>query len=77
MKPVKSIVILVTSYLFLYTLSPVLNLAYALMFLLFVIGNFLLLYMVYSVLKHGEAPKQKWSDGYWYSDVDKKYSKDA
>ncbi|MEL7001821.1 MAG: hypothetical protein AAFN93_03700 [Bacteroidota bacterium] len=77
MKPVKHIVIAVTVYLFLYTLSPVLDLAYALMFLLFIIGNILLFYMVYAVLKHGEAPKEKWSDGYWYSDVDKKYSKDA
>ena len=77
MKPVKLIVIGVTIYLFLFTLSPVLNLAYALMFILFVIGNVLLLYMVYSVLKYGEAPKRKWKDGYWYSDVDKRYSKDA
>lgn len=77
MKPIKFTVIGVTVYLMIYSVLPVMNVAYAIMFLFFVIGNVLLLYMVYDVLKNGEDPKKKFSDGHWYSDVNKKYSENA
>lgn len=77
MKPIKFIVVGMTIYLALFTMMPVLNVAYAILFFFFCIGNALFLYMVYSVLKHGIDPKKKFSDGYWYSDIDKQYSKDA
>ncbi len=77
MRPIRFTVIGVTFYLFLYTLAPVLSPAYILMFILFLVGNTLLLYMIYIVLKHGKAPKEKWNDGYWYSDINKKYSENA
>jgi len=33
--------------------------------------------MVYAILKYMEEPKEKWSEGHWYSDVNKKFSEDA
>lgn len=76
MRPIKFIVIGVTIYLAIYTMLPFMNVAFTVMFFLFLVGNGLFLYMVYSVLKHGIDPKKKFNDGYWYSDVDKQYSKD-
>jgi len=75
MKPIKPIVIAVTVFLFLYAAMPFAGVGYNLMLFFFLIGNFLLLYLVYSVLKFGIAPKEKFDDGYWYSDVKKQYSK--
>ena len=66
-----------TVYLFIYAATPSLGLVYDLILFLFVVGNFGLIYMVYAVLKYGEQPDRKFSDGYWYSDVDKKYSEDS
>jgi|AntAceMinimDraft_12_1070368.scaffolds.fasta_scaffold124351_2 hypothetical protein len=74
MKPIKFTVIAVTIYLFVYAAMPFAGAGYNIMFFFFLIGNFLLLYMVYSVLKWGIAPKEKFDDGYWYSDIKKKYS---
>ncbi|MEQ8927220.1 MAG: hypothetical protein RLO81_15470 [Fulvivirga sp.] len=74
MKPIKWTVIGVTIYLMFYAMMPFVNVAYAVVFLLFLIGNALLLFMVYDVLKNGEAPTKKFDDGYWYSDINKKYS---
>lgn len=66
-----------TFYLMVYTMMPSLGVAYDMMFAVFVGGNILLLYMVYAILKHMQGPKEKWSDGHWYSDVDRKFSEDA
>ena len=76
MKPIKPLVIAVTVFLFFYAAMPHAGAGYNLMFSLFIVGNFLLLYLVYSVLKFGIAPKEKFDDGYWYSDVKKQYSKE-
>ena len=76
MKNIKWVVIGMTVYLFIYAATPSLGLVYDLILFLFVVGNFGLIYMVYAVLKYGEQPDRKFSDGYWYSDVDKKYSED-
>ena len=76
MKPTKSLVIAVTVFLFFYAALPHAGAGYNLMFSLFIVGNFLLLYLVYCVLKFGIAPKEKFDDGYWYSDVKKQYSKE-
>jgi hypothetical protein len=76
MKPIKPLVIAVTIFLFFYAALPHAGASYNLMFSLFVVGNFLLLYLVYSVLKFGVAPKEKFDDGFWYSDVIKQYSKE-
>ncbi|QSE97073.1 hypothetical protein [Fulvivirga lutea] len=74
MKPIKWTVIGISIYVFFYAMIPLLNIAYALGFLLFLIGNALFLYMVYEVLKNGKESNKKFDEGYWYSDVDKKYS---
>jgi hypothetical protein len=66
-----------TFYLMVYAMMPSLGAAYDLMFAVFVGGNILVLYMVYAILKHMQEPKEKWSEGYWYSDVNKKFSEDA
>lgn len=66
-----------TFYLLVYAMMPNLGFAYDIVFAVFVGGNILLLYMVYAILKHMSEPKEKWREGYWYSDVDKKYSEDA
>lgn len=76
MKPIKPLVIAVTIFLFFFAAMPHAGAGYNLMFSLFIVGNFLLLYLVYSVLKFGIAPKEKFDDGYWYSDVNKQYGKD-
>ena len=60
-----------------YAMMPSLGATYDIMFAVFVGGNILLVYMVYAILKYMDEPKEKWSDGYWYSDVDKRYSEDA
>lgn len=76
MKPIKSLVIAVTVFLLIYAVMPHARAGYNLMFSLFLLGNFLLLYLVFKVLKFGVAPKEKFDDGYWYSDVDKQYDLD-
>lgn len=68
---------LTTFYLMVYAMMPNLGFAYDIVFVVFIGGNFLLLYMVYAILKHMKEPTAKWSEGHWYSDVDKKFSKDA
>ena len=77
MKNIQAAVIGTTIFLIAYTLSPSLGVTMNLIFLMFVIGNGLLLYMVYVVLKYGEAPKKTFEEGYWYSDLDKKFEKEV
>jgi len=76
MKPIKLLVIAATVFLFFYAAMPHAGAGYNLMFSLFIVGNFLLLYLVYSVLKFGVTPKEKFDDDYWYSDMKKQYSKE-
>lgn len=74
MKYIKPLLIGLTVYLFAYAMMPHLGASYQFMYFLFITGNLLLVYAVYAVLKFGEAPKRKFSDGYWYADIDKKYA---
>lgn len=68
---------LTTFYVLAYAMTPDLGVAYDIVFALFVIGNFLLIYMVYAILRHADEPKGKWSDGDWYQDMGRQYSKDC
>lgn len=77
MKNVGTVIGITTFYLMVYAMTPSLGIAYDIVFGLFCIGNLLFLYMVYVILKYGDEPKKKWSEGNWYADVDKVYSKDA
>lgn len=77
MKNIKAVVIGVSLFLLFYTIAPFFEGNYDLIFTMFMLGQILVLYMVYAVLKFGIAPKEKFSDGKWYDDVDRIYSKEA
>jgi hypothetical protein len=69
MKPIRPLVIGVSLYLLFYALTPLFGLELKFVYSLFVIGNFLVIYMVYAVLRYGIGPKEKFSEGYWYGDI--------
>ena len=77
MKNIGPAVIGTTIYLIFYTMMPSLGIAMNLIFLFFFIGNALLIYMVYVVLKYGKAPKKTFEEGYWYDDLNKKFEKEV
>ena len=77
MRPIKNLVLGVTFFLAFYAMTPHYGWAYSLVFCLFIIGTFPCIYLVYAVMKYGEAPDRKFSDGYWYCDIDKQYTKNA
>ncbi|NNC86289.1 MAG: hypothetical protein HKN75_09415 [Bacteroidia bacterium] len=77
MKPIQNTVITVSLFLLFYALSPHFGITFRVLFALFTLGNVMLVYMVYAVLKYGISPKQKFSEGFWYCDVNKKYSENA
>jgi hypothetical protein len=74
MEPIRPIVIGTTIYLFLYALTPGLGVAPAIILFLFITGNALCLYMVWAILTKGKADDRTFDEGYWYSDVDRKFS---
>lgn len=76
MKPIKKLVIGVTLYLFFYALTPHFGWKFSLIFSLFIIGSLLCLYLVLAVLIFGESPKRTFNDGYWYCDIDKRFTTD-
>lgn len=71
MRQAKWPIIGVTVYLFIYAVAVQIIKLPGISFLLFLFGNFLLIWMVYVVLKYGKAPQKKFDEGYWYSDKDK------
>lgn len=75
-KTVRNIVLGTTAILFLYALMPTIDVSYDIMYLFFMIGNGLVIYMVYAVLKYGIASGKKFEEGHWYDDVEKVYLKD-
>lgn len=75
MKTVRNVVVGTTLFLFLYTLMPQMGFSYDIIYIFFVIGSLLVPYMVYVVLKDNFKTKKKFSEGHWYEDVDKVYSK--
>lgn len=76
-KPLLPIVLGTTFYVVFYTILPFFNWATAFMLYFLIIGTALTLYMTYSILKHGEAPDRTFDEGYWYCDIDKRYSPNA
>jgi hypothetical protein len=77
MKPIKGIVIFVTLFVLFYSITPHIGVAENVIFSLFLIANVFLFYLVYAVLVKGKDSGKKFSEGHWYDDVDKTYSKDA
>ncbi len=76
MKTVRNIVVGTSIFLMLYALMPTINVSYDIMYLFFMIGNALVIYMVYAVLRYGVASKKKFNEGHWYDDVELLYLKD-
>lgn len=77
MKNIRTPIIVTTAYLFIYTLTPHLPVSPKITVAMFLFSPFLMAWMVLSILIKGEPSKKKFSDGHWYEDVDKVYSKDA
>jgi hypothetical protein len=69
MKNVKFAVYFSTAYLFVFALLPLFQGTIPLMFLLFSFSPLVVIWLVFCVLVYGEAPQEKFSDGYWYSDI--------
>lgn len=70
-------IVVTTVYLFVYSLTPHLPVSFKITIAMFLFSPFLMLWMVLSILIKGEPSTKKFSDGHWYEDVDKVYSKDA
>lgn len=76
MKKLSVIILFVSIFVGVYSMMPSLGIVYDFIFLMFMMSNVLLVYLVYAVLKFGEDPGLEFNEGYWYSDIDKQYSKD-
>ncbi len=68
MKNIKVPVFGTSAFLLIYVIAVGLNMNYPLIFTMFMIGQALVIYMVYSVLKFGEDPGKKFDEGHWYDD---------
>jgi hypothetical protein len=77
MNNIRNWVIGVTAYLFVYALAVQIIPIPGISFLLFVFGNILFILLVYHVLKYGEEPKERFDEGYWYSDRPRIAQKDS
>ena len=71
MKRVAVVVTLVTLFAIFFQLSPTLGVPDRLIYAMFIIAPFLLIFMVYTILKHGE-PSGKTFDEQFYDDWDYK-----
>ncbi len=71
MKKVTIVVFLVTLYLFFYQGSPFIGIADEAIVAMFILSPFLVIYMVYVVLKYGE-PSGSTFDEKFYDDLDYK-----
>jgi hypothetical protein len=72
MKPIRFIVLLTTTYLFGYSLTPYIDsIPTIIIFSLWFFGTFLLIYMVVAVLVKGIPSKRTFEEGYWYEDRDR------
>jgi hypothetical protein len=60
-----------TIYVLFFSLTPHSTILLKVFFLLFAFSPLVMIWLVVRVLKDGVAPKQKFSDGHWYSDIQK------
>lgn len=69
MKPVRSTIITVTAVLLIHAVfTQIPSIPYWWSYILWSLGSMMVIYMVYVVLRYGEADEREWNDGYWYSD---------
>ena len=68
------VVVIVTIYLVIYTIFTVTGVDSRIIMLMYMCSPLLLLYMVYTVLKHGEPPQKELEENeeWGYADVEKK-----
>lgn len=77
MQKVKGIIWVTSLFVLFYAITPQIGVKENIIFSLFLVSNILLIYMVYAILVKGTPSKKKFSEGDWYDDVNKTYSKDA
>lgn len=70
MENIKIPVIFTSVYLLIYSMLPAMDPLFPVMFTLFVIGQFLVIWMVVRVLKDGRPSGNKFNEGRWYDDLD-------
>lgn len=68
MKHIKIPVYGTSAFLLIYVLAIQCNMSYPLVFAMFIIGQALVIYMVYTVLKFGEDSGKAFDKAYWYDD---------
>jgi hypothetical protein len=68
MKPIASIVYGVSLFLLFYTIAPYLDISGNILFLLFLLGQFFVVYLVYMTLRYGNPTDKTFEDGHWYED---------
>lgn len=69
MKKIRFPVLLVTAFAFFYQATPFLGFSDGVIFALFGISPFLMIWMVYRVLRYGKPSKKIW-DEHFYEDFD-------
>jgi hypothetical protein len=69
MKYIKFPVILTSIFLMVYAFLPPLGIPFPVIFLFFILMNFLYFWMIYMILKHGQPSGRTFRD-HWYDDVD-------
>ena len=72
MKPIAFIVWFTTAFICFYAVSPVVDsISDQITLIMGLVAPLLLIYMVYRVLKSGQASGRTFNEGYWYDDRDK------
>jgi hypothetical protein len=49
-------------------MTPTLNFSFNLIYLLFIVGNGVFVYLVYKILKDGKPSPKRFDEGDWYED---------
>ena len=49
-------------------MTPTLNFSFNLIYLLFIVGNGVFIFLVYKILKDGKPSPKKFDEGNWYED---------
>lgn len=77
MQKVKGIIWMTSLFVLFYAITPHIGVKENIIFSLFLVSNILLIYMVYAILVKGTPSKKKFSEGDWYDDINRTYSKDT
>lgn len=72
MENIKIPVLFTTFYVVIYAMLPGMGMGFSIMFILFLISQFLVIWMVIRVLKDGKPSGKQFNKGHWYDDWDYK-----